>query len=77
MKLEAGRIQDDADVVALLKAGAPPVSVTRYLRRAWPELLPRFRRLAARARAERTSRPRRPPVAADAALIGRVTVNRA
>jgi len=60
MKLETARIQDDADVVALLKAGAPGVTVARYLRRTWPELLPRFRQLAARARTERTER-RRPP----------------
>jgi hypothetical protein len=61
MKLEAGRSQDDADVVELLKAGASPATVGRYLSRTWPELLPRFRRLAAQARAERTPRPRRPP----------------
>jgi hypothetical protein len=60
MKLEAERIQDDADVVALLKAGASAVTAGRYLRRTWPELLPRFRRLAAQARSERTAR-RRPP----------------
>jgi hypothetical protein len=59
MKLETGRIQDDADVVALLKAGAYTVTVGRYLRRTWPELLPRFRKLAARARTERTAQPRR------------------
>jgi hypothetical protein len=61
MKLECGRIQDDADVVALLKAGASPAAVGRYLRRTWPALLPRFERLAARARRERVPRPRRPP----------------
>ncbi len=61
MKLESGRSQDDADVVALLKAGASPASVERYLHRTWPELLPRFRRLLARARAERKTRPRRSP----------------
>jgi hypothetical protein len=59
MKLETGRIQDDADVVALLKVGASAVTVGRYLRRTWPELLPRFRQLEARARTERTVRPRR------------------
>src|SRR5881628_3018793 len=61
MKLESGRSKDDADVVELVKAGASPVSVGRYLRRAWPELLPRFRQLVAQARAERKPRPRRPP----------------
>jgi hypothetical protein len=61
MKLESGRSKDDADVVELLKAGAPPGTIARYLRRAWPKLLPRFRRLLARARAERTPRPRRGP----------------
>src|SRR5262245_7463765 len=61
MKLESGRSKDDADVVELLKAGTSPGSVARYLRRAWPKLLPRFRQLAARARAERTLRPRRGP----------------
>ncbi len=61
MKLEGGRSQDDADVVALLKAGAPPATIGRYLNRTWPELLPRFRRLVARARSERAPRPRRPP----------------
>ena len=60
MKLEAGRIQDDADVVQLLKAGASSAKVARYLRQTWPELLPRFRPLAARARAERTPTPRGP-----------------
>jgi len=62
MKLESGRSKDDADVVELLKAGASPAAVARYLRRTWPELLPRFRRLTAQARTERTPRPRRPPV---------------
>jgi len=61
MKLEAGRSQDDADVVALLKAGASRANAARYLRRTWPELVPRFERLAERARAERVSRPRRRP----------------
>jgi hypothetical protein len=61
MKLETGRIQDDADVVALLKAGASTRAVGRYLRLTWPGLLPRFRRLAARARSERTVRRRRRP----------------
>ena len=61
MKLESGRSQDDADVVALLKAGASVASVTRYLRRAWPKLLPRFRELVLQARAERTVRPRQGP----------------
>lgn len=60
MKLEAGRIQDEADVVALLKAGTSSAKVARYLRRTWPELLPKFRRLAARARAERVPTPRGP-----------------
>src|SRR5207247_5840064 len=62
MKLESGRSKDDADVVELLKAGASPAAVARYLRRTWPELLPRFRRLTAQARTERSPRPRRPPV---------------
>jgi len=62
MKLEAGRSQDEADIVALLKRGAFSASVARYLQRTWPSLLPRFRRLVARARSERMSRPRRPPV---------------
>src|SRR5437899_2091090 len=62
MKLESGRSKDDADVVELLKAGASPAAVARYLRRTWPELLPRFRRLTAQARTERTPRPRRAPV---------------
>ncbi|MGH7893916.1 MAG: hypothetical protein ACREQL_04560 [Candidatus Binatia bacterium] len=62
MKLESGRSKDDADIVELLKAGASPVAVGRYLRQTWPELLARFRRLAAQARAERGPRPRRPPV---------------
>jgi len=60
MKLESGRIQDDADVVQLLKAGASSTSIGRYLRRTWRELLPRFRRLAARARSERIPSPRGP-----------------
>ena len=58
MKLETGRIQDDADVVALLKAGASAVTIGRYLRRTWPELLPRFQRLAAQARTELTAQRR-------------------
>jgi len=62
MKLETGRLQDEADIVELLKAGASPVAVGRYLRRTWPELVPRFQKLAARSRAERTPRPRRPPI---------------
>jgi len=62
MKLECGRSQDEADIVELLKAGASPTSVARYLRRVWPKLLPHFRALAARARAELTPpRPRRGP----------------
>ena len=60
MKLEAGRSQDDADVVALLKAGASSANVGRYLGRTWPELLPRFRRLVAQARRERVPSPRGP-----------------
>jgi hypothetical protein len=60
MKLESGRIQDDADIVAVLKAGASSVKVARYLRETWPELLPRFKPLAARARAERIPTPRGP-----------------
>ena len=61
MKLETGRIKDDADIVELLKVGVSPATVVRYLRRTSPELLTRFRALAARARAERVPRPRRPP----------------
>ena len=61
MKLESARSQDHADIVALLKAGASPRAVAGYLRRTWPELLPRFRPLVAQARKERTPRPRRPP----------------
>jgi len=60
MKLEAGRIQDEADVVELLKAGASSAKIARYLRQTWPELLPRFRPLAVRARAERVPTPRGP-----------------
>src|SRR5262249_59887576 len=61
MKLETGRTKDYADVVELLKSGVSPAAVARYLGRAWPELLPRFRALVARARAERRDRPRRGP----------------
>lgn len=61
MKLEAGRSQDDADVIALLKRGASSARIERYLRRTWPRLLPRFRRLAAQARAETRRKPRRAP----------------
>jgi len=61
MKLETGRTKDYADVVELLKAGVSPAAVARYLDRAWPELLPRFRALVAQARAERRDRPRRGP----------------
>ena len=61
MKLEAGRSQDEADIVALLKRGTSCATVARYLQRTWPSLLPRFRRLVARARSEQLSRPRRPP----------------
>jgi hypothetical protein len=61
MKLESGRAKDDADVVELVKAGLSPTVVTPYLRRAWPELLPRFRTLVARARVEVASPRRRPP----------------
>ena len=61
MKLETGRSKDDADVVELLKAGTSAATVERYLRGTWPELLPRFRQLAARARSERTARRRRRP----------------
>jgi hypothetical protein len=60
MKLEAGRIQDDADIVEVLKAGASSAKVARYLRATWPELLPRFKPLATRARAERIPTPRGP-----------------
>ena len=62
MKLEAGRIRDEADVVELLKAGASAAAVRGYLRRTWPELVPRFEPLVARARAEKRPTPRgRPP----------------
>jgi hypothetical protein len=60
MKLETGRSKDDADVVELLKAGTSSVKIGRYLRETWPELLPRFRRLVAQARAERVPSPRGP-----------------
>ncbi|MAE71305.1 MAG: hypothetical protein CME06_12670 [Gemmatimonadetes bacterium] len=45
MKLEAGRSQDRADVVALLKAGASVDDIARYLRREAPGLLPAFSEL--------------------------------
>jgi hypothetical protein len=61
MKLETGRSKGDADVVELLKAGTSAATVARYLRGTWPELLPRFRQLAAQARTERTARRRRRP----------------
>jgi hypothetical protein len=61
MKLEAGRSQDDADIIALLKRGASSARIGRYLQRMWPKLLPRFRRLAAQARAESRRKPRRAP----------------
>jgi len=62
MKLEAGRTRDEADVVELLKAGASAAAVRRYLRRTWPELVPRFEPLVVRARAEKRTTPRgRPP----------------
>jgi hypothetical protein len=60
MKLEAGRMKDEADVVELLKAGASATKISRYLRATWPELLPRFKPLIARARAERIPTPRGP-----------------
>jgi predicted nucleotidyltransferase len=60
MKIEAGRGKDEADVIELLKAGASAAKISRYLRTTWPELLPRFRKLAARARAERIPTPRGP-----------------
>lgn len=50
-----------ADVVNLLRRGARPSAITRYLRRNWPELVPRFRGLEVQARAERVTRPRRAP----------------
>ena len=55
------RLTRYADVVELLKCGVSASSVARHLGRAWPELLPRFRTLAERARAERRARPRRGP----------------
>ena len=58
MKLEAGRMKDEADVVELLKAGASSAKVARYLRETWPELLPWFKPLAAPA--ERIPTPRGP-----------------
>jgi hypothetical protein len=61
MKLECARAKDDADVVELLKGGLSSATVARYLRRTWPELLPRFEALAARARAERAPRRRSAP----------------
>jgi hypothetical protein len=57
MKLETGRIKDEADIVELLKAGASSTKIARYLRTTWPELLPRFRPLVARAHAERKPSP--------------------
>jgi hypothetical protein len=58
MKLETGLLKNEADVVQLLKAGASSVKIARYLRETWPELLPRFKPLAARA--ERIPTPRGP-----------------
>ena len=60
MKLETGRSKGAADIVELVKAGASPTKISRYLRETWPELLARFKPLAARARAERTPTPRGP-----------------
>jgi len=60
MKLETGRMKDEADIVELLKAGAASTKIARYLRTTWPELLPSFRPLVARARAERKPTPRGP-----------------
>jgi hypothetical protein len=60
MKLEAARMKDEADIVELLKAGVSSTKVSRYLRTTWPELLPRFKLLVARARAERIPTPRGP-----------------
>jgi hypothetical protein len=62
MKLEAGRSQDEADVVELTKAGAPVAKIRRYLRAKWPALLPRFNRLVERARGEGKQPRRRGPV---------------
>lgn len=58
MKLESGRSQDDSDIVELLKARVPAAKVARYLRATWPALLPRFKELVARSRAEQ-KRPQR------------------
>jgi hypothetical protein len=60
MKLEAGRSKDEADIVELLKVGVSATKISRYLRTTWPELLPRFKSLIARARAERRPTPRGP-----------------
>lgn len=46
LKLHANRPQDRADVVALLRVGADPARVTRYLREHAAELVPRFAELA-------------------------------
>ncbi|NJL28197.1 MAG: hypothetical protein HC897_10040 [Thermoanaerobaculia bacterium] len=47
LKLHAHRPQDQADVVALLDAGADAAAVTRYLRDHAPELVARFAELVA------------------------------
>lgn len=53
MKLYAGRVQDDADVVHLLNAGADATKIRRYVARVAPELVARFDALARRAAVER------------------------
>jgi hypothetical protein len=49
LKLHAHRPQDQADVVALLQAGANTARVTRYLRKVAPELVSRFAELVSGA----------------------------
>lgn len=52
MKLRAGRMQDQADLVALLQAGADLGSVQAYLQRHAPEYLPPLARLVQIAQQE-------------------------
>lgn len=52
MKLKAGRLRDQVDVVELLKAGVDEVGCRRWLERHASDMVPRFEPLAERARAE-------------------------
>jgi hypothetical protein len=52
MKLKAGRMRDQVDVVELLKAGADEAACRRWLEAHAPAMLPRFDPLAERAHAE-------------------------